>query len=212
MCCCPLANIGRCLDTYYSHFMILEMWSHLIMRKYFTAYLIPTSLWFLDRFRFISISFGTFLKTFQFKSILWQCRKRKIIGILAAFCLDFLGVSLPSWSQVTASFAAPAIQKCFPIALCLIDSPSVLLWTSFWWPMFASGVNMLLFKVFLLCHLPFQGMIYCNRGCVLCAGEREEIQTWPWGFLRPRLSGIGNHEAMWCQEPWLINLSPQIMG
>lgn len=27
MCCCPLANIGRCLDTYYSHFMIWEMWS-----------------------------------------------------------------------------------------------------------------------------------------------------------------------------------------
>lgn len=66
--------------------------------------------------------------------------------------------------------------------------------------MFTSGVNMLLFKVFLLCQLPFQEMIYYNRSCVLCAvekGENLDVASrvsyvsldWDWeawGYLLPR--------------------------
>lgn len=98
MCCWPLADIGRCLDTYHSHFMVWEMWPLFIMRKYFVANLIPSPLWFLDRFWLTSISFGMFFKIFQFKSSLWQCRKRKIMGTLAA---DFL--SLPPFLESSHS-------------------------------------------------------------------------------------------------------------
>lgn len=109
-------------------------------------------------------------------------------------------VCLLFWSQSTAAFAIPAMQKSFPIAPRLIDSPSVLIWTSFWWPMFTSGVNMLLFKVFLLCQLLFQRMIYYKRSSVLCDVEKGKksrhglkeffshlTEIWEtWGYILPR--------------------------
>lgn len=109
---------------------------------------------------------------FSTKAACVDVEGRKFWGPWWLFFPCILSVCLLFWSQGTAAFATPAMQKHFPIAPCLIDSPSVLIWTSFWWPMFTSGVNMLLFKVFLLCQLPFQRMIYYKRSSVLCDVEK----------------------------------------
>lgn len=65
-----------------------------ITRKYFSVSYIQSLLQFLDRFSLISVSLGTVLRIFQFKSSLCQCRKKMITGTLATCFLYSLGVSL----------------------------------------------------------------------------------------------------------------------